>query len=74
MVMAMLTEREAIRERLRNYALAHALDHHMMARCRWANENGVPQADHGCSRPADSRICLCPCHDGPAGDQKPPAP
>lgn len=57
------TEREAIRQRLRNYALAHALDHHITARCRWATENGAPESDHQCRGFPGSASCLCTCHD-----------
>ena len=64
MATATLTEREAIRERLRNYALAHALDQYLTMRCRWADENAVPGPDHECVGLAGSLTCLCTCHDG----------
>lgn len=70
-----LAEREARRQKLRDYALAHALDHHLTARCRWASDGGLDVTEHGCMAEAPGRSgCLCTCHDGPADGQKPPAP
>ena len=56
-----LTEREGRRQKLRDYALAHALDNHMTMRCRWAVEGGLDAKDHGCT--GRSGFCLCTCHD-----------
>jgi len=58
-------EREATRQKLRDHALAHALDHHVTTLCRGAMAEGWPGKDHGC---AGQWNCLCICHDSPVAE------
>ncbi len=60
-----LGNRAELKQRLRDYALAHALDQHLTTPCRWALEGALPAEDHDCQGVRGAADCLCDCHDIP---------